>query len=314
MVGLGGRYTSDRGASMLEYVAVLALVAGLAAVVVLAIPAVGPTITESVSRSVCTILGGDDCGTDTADTGPVAAPDTGPDSDLDVDSDSCFFLNFRCKRERQERRDAAEEEIREALEATESGRAALEYIEDNPIDVDFNENGCSYSSGGGRINVDVTRGQEHSAGCFVHEVDHYIRDMNGERPEPGDYDNEDDYIRAMAEFEALARVAQINFHRELQDEWGANNVDLHFWDPIYDRAYDNAYNATLLATGDQAAAERAGEEAGLERLIEEYYPRVDPQTGEEVPGSGHGDYYETWQGRWEDAQCSNIGPWCPPWG
>lgn len=61
------RRGGEHGASALEYVAVLTLVALLAGAVLMAIPDVRSRVFDAVREAVCVILGGEDCGQEAAD-------------------------------------------------------------------------------------------------------------------------------------------------------------------------------------------------------------------------------------------------------
>lgn len=273
------RHGRERGASLTEYAALIALLAVLVGGLVFF--GVADRISQGISGAVAGVFGDDEQpGDDSPEQDPEEAPEEAPEEE----GDDCFLLNPFCWGGDDEP-DPNEEEIHDLLEETEIGRDALEHVEEHGVDVDYVEDDgtCVYRSSSGEIEIDVSRSPEGAAGCFVHEVDHSERDIAGERPEPGDYDDKDEYLRAMAEFEGNARIIQIEFHQELRAEVD-EATERHSWETMYEDAY-----------------EEGGRDAVLERFVEAYM--------DEEPGAS--SYRETWEERWEDEHsCTDVLWWC----
>jgi len=162
---------------------------------------------------------------------------------------------------------------------------------------------------------------EDVAATYIHELTHdQMGRTQGDRPDPGDFDEAAGYSEAMADFEVQAMLNEIRFYDQLEDARGADhertNRDRWYrqlYEDAADQAYDEAYEAALehnrFALGHvvidfhehqreafaHAVANGARERAIYDTLMQEFLDG-------NMTGSNSGEaYIDIWEERWEDA-------------
>jgi hypothetical protein len=237
----GGRQS---GAGTVEYVgmviAVAVLIVGLAAV----FPSVGDQVTCRLSQAVASITGGsatcsssapDDRadGQETEGDGdreelppnPEPAPLADVPKGLDPDSD-----------------------LVKAMQSTERGREALQWLADNNIKIVINsaKNGAWWDGS----KIVMGNGYDDPA-VLIHEVNHAKSTKEGRKPDIGKFTRED-YVNGMIAEETEGVVQQIQAAQEFRR--AGHTVPTQPGETVYNNAYQNAKaNGASEAEARQAA-------------------------------------------------------------
>jgi hypothetical protein len=196
--------------------------------------------------------------------------------------------------------------VRSVLGQSATGREALRYLDDHPIPIEYVPGeGSSYN--GSRIRLDTGTGRtlEQIAGSLVHEIRHYRDDQDEGVPGPGDFDDRDDYFRAMADFEGRGEIEESAAVQELRDSRGYTGP-LSLGERTYRQELRRERRENPDAT--EAQLDRAAREAAVAELREDYLDGT-------IVASTDGDpYTDEWQERWNRTHgswsCRNLGLGC----
>jgi hypothetical protein len=331
---------SERGAISAEHVAILVVVgAVLAAVVALALPS--RVATAGAASVACLFDGGCDArGTTTETTREAGASREASDS-----------VEAQAERSGQPAESGAtaddaaggprdpapsptevaaaaasdddpHSETTSILDETEVGREFLDQLERHPIDIDY-VHGQGAFWNGRRIQIDASWAAEDMAATLIHELTHDLDGrIEGERPHPDHFSDQQAYLEAMAAFEVRAMVNEIRFYDELaeargeeyeptrRDEWYAS-----LYGPAAEQAYEETYagwvdaeSVTLFGyefvfgSDEQrdayarARAELARDRATYDALMAEFLD------GNMVGSNSGRAYVDVWADRWDEAQ------------
>jgi hypothetical protein len=184
-------------------------------------------------------------------------------------------------------------DIKELLKKSATGAAAVKFLEDKKLTIEFASGGGSFWDGSKMvINRDHT--MERAALAVVHEVNHAKSTLDGTKP---DYHKlgRDDYVKGMLTEEVRGTVDSIRTKNELV----AAGVAITATYPLeskYNEAYKKASEALAKDNPKATAAElkAAGDKAGLDAVMKGFQDgEVKTSTTPKIP------YPEFYGKRWD---------------
>ncbi|TDB87482.1 hypothetical protein E1266_32660 [Actinomadura sp. 7K534] len=192
------------------------------------------------------------------------------------------------------------------LSETRLGRTALQWVEDNGVQVIYRAGGASYYDGDAHaFYIDTNQSPEERANTFVHEVNH----AEHHDADIGDLGREEFVERSIDE-EVEGTVEAIQNNRQLQRNRGGNGPDT-LLQREYEDAYDDAVTKARRARSelglpalDDETARRAGERAGRERVEQAF------ANGEVVSSLDGDTYAENYGEAWDDAHNCLLRIFC----
>lgn len=185
------------------------------------------------------------------------------------------------------------DDIKDLLKGTTTGAAAVKYLEDKKVKVEFASGGGSFWDGN-KIVIDRNHSTERAALAVVHEVNHARAELEKTGADIAK-DTHDDYVRKMLEEEVKGTVDSIKTKNELVA--GGTAVTATY--PLESK-YNDAYKSAVddLKKADPKAGEpalkAAGEKAGSDAVMKGFKEGsvVTSNTHEKYP-----DYYgKDWDG------------------
>ncbi|WP_433327540.1 hypothetical protein [Spirillospora sp. CA-294931] len=290
----------DRGASALEYGAIIAV----AVIVIGALfVAVSDTFEPKVKSAVCGLFdtGCQDPGGQARERrGPVSPHATGqPEPGEPSPSPGPPVPQPPPPKEKTE--------TEAVLNETQLGRDALKWVRDNGVNVVYRPGGGSYfSADENTFYVDTNQSPEERANTFVHEVNHA---QSPDEPDADDLEK-DDYVNKSVEEETEGTVEAIQNNQQLQAKRGSGVPDT-----LLQQEYEDAYDK---AVKDENAARaknnlpplgpdgerRVGEKAGRDRVRDAF------NNGEIVTSTNGKPYREYYGDAWEDANDCFLWVFC----
>jgi hypothetical protein len=330
---------SERGAHIVEWGAALLLVAAIVAVLVQT-TSVPDQVSAGIKSAICTVAQGDDCDAGTegssqagepgGEAQPPARPPVQPPGQAQLPGNNpegepgVTTLPTPGQAQDDDGGDDREPspspgppvpqpppdpekvDTEAALNETELGRDALNWAEENDVNVVYRPGGGSYFDGDSNtIVIDSSRSPEAQANTFVHEVNHARN--NGE-PDPEETERQE-YIDAAIDEEVEGTVLGIQNSQQQQEN--DSSIPDYTLQQEYEDAYDNAVNQASKARSDQGGPpltaeerERIGERAGRERVEQAF-------VNGEVVGSNSGQTYpENYGDAWDDANSCFLWVFC----
>jgi hypothetical protein len=185
-------------------------------------------------------------------------------------------------------------DIKDLLKDSATGAAAVKYLEDKAVKVDFVTGGGSYWDGT-RIVIDRGHSTERAALTLVHEVNHTEATLEGTGANI-DTDTRADYVSKMLKEEVGGTVESIQAKNELVA--AGKSISATFpLEAEYNKAYKDAVDAAKAADASASAEtlKAAGEKAGSEAVMKGFNDGkvVTSNTSEKYP-----DYYgKAWDGK-----------------
>jgi hypothetical protein len=293
----------ERGEGAVGYLAVILLIGSVVAVLVTA--GIGGQVAGGIEAAVCTVAGGEDCGsggrttpagppTGSGEPGPSTLPtpppggqSTGPVTTAVPRPTPGPPVQVPPDPQAQVR---AETEA--VLAETPLGRDALDWIRGHQIPVIYRPGGGSYFSVDDNvIYVDTNQSATERAGTLVHEVNHA---RNRYLPDPKKM-GRDEFIDKSIDEETDGTVRQIQANQQLQAVRGPGTVPDHHLQGAYETAYnkavkdENRARAKLNLPPMTPEQERLIGEAAGRRRVKEAFEKGEVITS--TDGSNYRDYY-----------------------
>ncbi|MEU8801506.1 hypothetical protein [Spirillospora sp. NPDC048819] len=291
---LKARRRRDRGAGSLEYAALI-VVAALAVGVLGSL--ISTTAEGRIQSAICELFGSE-CGDESRNT--AGGGDQEPQPREPSPSPGPPVPQPEPSQE--------ELETEAALNETQLGRDALEWVEDNGVRVVYRAGGGSYYDGDANVfYIDTNQSPEERANTFVHEVNHA---EHRDEPDIDDLSRED-FIEQSIDEEVEGTVEAILNNQQLQQNRGGNNPPDTLLQQEYEDAYDSAIadaNRARSAAGlpvlDAEAAREVGERAGRERVEQAF------ENGEVVSSVDGDKYADNYGEAWDDAHDCFLWIFC----
>jgi hypothetical protein len=179
------------------------------------------------------------------------------------------------------------QDIKDTLKDSPTGAAAVKYLEDKNIKVEFADGGGSYWDGN-KIVIDRTRPVDRNALTLVHEINHAKASIDGPKADIAK-DTRADYVTKMLDEEVRGTVDSIKAKNELVAS-GKTITATYPLEAKYNEAYkkgvEDAKKANPKATDAELKA--AGEKAGYDRVLKGFQ---DGEVTTSTTGVKYPDYY-----------------------
>ncbi|QSQ24504.1 hypothetical protein JY651_06000 [Pyxidicoccus parkwayensis] len=179
------------------------------------------------------------------------------------------------------------QDIKTLLADSPTGAAAVKYLEDKNIKVEFANGGGSYWDGN-KIVIDRSRPMERNALSLVHEINHAKASIDGPKADIVK-DTRTDYVKKMLDEEVRGTVDSIKAKNELVAKGKSISATYPLEDKYnaaYKKAVDDAKKANPKAT--EAELKKIGEKAGYERVLKGFQ---DGEVTTSTTGVKYPDYY-----------------------
>jgi hypothetical protein len=198
-------------------------------------------------------------------------------------------------------------ETESVLNETQLGRDALQWVKDHGVRVVYRAGGGSYYDGDANVfYVDTNQTPEERANTFVHEVNHA---EHRDDPDIDDLSRED-FIDQSINEETEGTVEAIQNNQQLQKTRGGNQPDT-----LLQQEYEDAYNDAIKRENaarakaqrpplDAAGEKAVGEKAGRERVKQAF---VNGEVVSSVDGNKYADNYGK---AWDDAHDCFLWIFC----
>lgn len=184
------------------------------------------------------------------------------------------------------------QDIKDILKDSPTGAAAVKYLEDKKIPVEFADGGGSYWDGN-KIVIDRSQDPQEAALTLVHEVNHAKATKEGTGADINK-DTRGDYVQKMLDEEVTGTVDSIKAKNELVAN--GKNVTASFplekeYNDAYKKAVDEAKKKDPKATEEQLRA--IGEKAGYDAVMDGF------KTGKVVTSTNGQPYPEYYGAAWD---------------
>ncbi len=178
-------------------------------------------------------------------------------------------------------------DIKDILADSPTGAAAVKYLEDKNIKVEFADGGGSYWDGN-KIVIDRSRPLDRNALSLVHEINHAKASIDGPKADIVK-DTRADYVSKMLNEEVRGTVDSIKAKNELVAKGKKISATYPLekeYNAAYKKAVDEAKKANPKAT--EAELKKIGEKAGYERVLKGFQ---DGEVTTSTTGVKYPDYY-----------------------
>jgi hypothetical protein len=179
------------------------------------------------------------------------------------------------------------QDIKTLLADSPTGAAAVKYLEDKKIKVEFANGGGSYWDGN-KIVIDRSRPMERNALSLVHEINHAKASIDGPKADIVK-DTRADYVKKMLDEEVRGTVDSIKAKNELVAKGKSISATYPLeaqYNAAYKKAVDDAKKANPKAT--EAELKKIGEKAGYDRVLKGFQ---DGEVTTSTTGVKYPDYY-----------------------
>ncbi|MEU5880331.1 hypothetical protein [Spirillospora sp. NPDC047279] len=301
---LNGGVARDRGASVVEYGALLMV--GALIIGVLAMTASG-TVEPKVRSAICGMF-------NAGCQAPAAPPTTGqttgtpPSTQGGAPPTKSTVQQQPTPSPSPTRQPSDQEETEAVLGETQLGRDALRWVRENGVRVVYRAGGGSYySSGENTFYIDTNQSPEERANTFVHEVNHA---QSPDFPDADDMEK-DEFVRRSIDEETEGTVEAILNNQQLQRARGPGQVPDTLLQGEYQDAYDKAIRDENAArarnqrpplTPEQER--ELGQRAGTDRVRQAF------QNGEVITSTDQKPYSDYYGDQWEDANDCFLWIFC----
>ncbi|NMO15539.1 hypothetical protein HPC49_07510 [Pyxidicoccus fallax] len=185
-------------------------------------------------------------------------------------------------------------DVKDILADSPTGAAAVKYLEDKKIPVEFADGGGSYWDGN-KIVIDRSQDPQEAALTLVHEVNHAKASIDGPKADIVN-DTRGDYVQKMLDEEVRGTVDSIKAKNELVAN--GKNVTASFplekeYNDAYKQAVKDAKKKDPDLTDEQLRA--IGEKAGYDAVLDGF------KTGKVVTSTNGQTYPEYYGSAWDSA-------------
>lgn len=179
------------------------------------------------------------------------------------------------------------QDIKNLLADSPTGAAAVKYLEDKKIKVEFANGGGSYWDGN-KVVIDRSRPMERNALSLVHEINHAKASIDGPKADIVK-DTRADYVKKMLDEEVRGTVDSIKAKNELVAKGKSISATYPLekdYNAAYKKAVDDAKKLNPKAT--EAELKKIGEKAGYDRVLKGFN---DGEVTTSTTGVKYPDYY-----------------------